>query len=233
MSAAARCGQRPFRTVGGADVVHVDLTPHAQREASAFARLDGEERARWERFRYDGPRRRFALCRAALRALLCERLGCANERLRFAATEHGKPIAFVDGAAQRAAFNVSHSGAHGLIALAPEGRVGVDVEERAPRRDMETLIRAVLTPDEQALLVGLDERGKIDAFYDLWTIKEALLKAFGIGHAFGMRRIEAPLAMRQGAAGGVFRFPNAPGAEWRVERIGAEEFAAAVALEAV
>ena len=166
------------------------------------------------------------LCRAALRAILCE-------RLQFEASEHGKPFALVDGEAQRVSFNVSHSGAHGLVALAAEGRVGVDVEERAPRRDMELLVRSVLTPDEQARLAGLGERDKMYAFYDLWTIKEALLKALGMGHRLDMRRIEAPLGMRQGAADGAFRFPNMPDAEWRVERIGNEEFAASVAHEAV
>ncbi len=233
MPVAARCWWRPHRLIGAAEVTHVDLTPHAVREASAFERLDAEERARWARFHYDSPRRHFALCRAALRAILCERLACPNERLRFEASEHGKPFALVDGEAQRVPFNVSHSGAHGLVALAAEGRLGVDVEERVPRRDMELLIRSVFTPDEQAGLAGLGERDKMYAFYDLWTIKEALLKAFGTGHRLDMRRFEAPQAMRQGAAGGVFRFPNLPDAEWRVERIGNEEFAAAVAHEAV
>ena len=233
MPAAARCWWRPHRNVGAAEVTYVDLTPHAEREAFAFDLLDAEERARWARFRYDGPRRRFALCRAALRALLCERLGRPNERLRFEASEHGKPFALVDGEAQRVSFNVSHSGAHGLIALAAEGRLGVDVEERAPRRDMELLVRSVLTPDEQARLAGLGERDKMYAFYDLWTMKEALLKALGTGLSVDMADFEAPLAARAGAGGVAFRFPRLPDVEWRVARVGNEQFAAAVAHEAV
>ena len=233
MPDAARRWWRPHRSLGAAEVTYVDLMPHAAREAFAFERLDAEERARWARFRYDSPRRRFALCRAALRTLLCERLECPNERLRFEASEHGKPFALVDGEAQRVSFNVSHIGAHGLIALAAEGRLGVDVEERAPRRDMELLVRSVLTPDEQARLAELGERDKMYAFYDLWTMKEALLKALGTGLSVDMAAFEAPLTTRAGAGGAAFRFPRLADAEWRVERLGNEAFAAALAHEAV
>ena len=67
---------RAFRTVGAADVLHVDLAPHAKNEAAAASMLDDDEHRRADRFLYPGPRRRFILLRAALRSLLCDRLGC-------------------------------------------------------------------------------------------------------------------------------------------------------------
>ena len=88
--------------------------------------LDEGEQARWRRYRHDGPRRRFALCRAALRAILRVRLGCRNEELAFGPASHGKPFSVVRGKPANINFNVSHSGEHGLIAVAAEGRLDVD-----------------------------------------------------------------------------------------------------------
>ena len=121
---AAVCWYSPLKIVDTATVVHVDLRKNTAHETVALAWLNECERERWRRFLFDGPRRRFALCRAALRAILCKRLGCENMQLEFETAEYGKPMALVDGMPVSVSFNVSHSGEHGLIAIAPEGRLG-------------------------------------------------------------------------------------------------------------
>ena len=100
---------------------HLSCGPRARRESARRARsplLDDEEKTRWRRFLAVAPRRQFALCRAALRVTLAERLGCSNRRLSFGYGEHGKPFARVDGRRAPVGFNASHSGQHGLIAVA-------------------------------------------------------------------------------------------------------------------
>ena len=222
---------RPFARAGGADVVHVDLSPHPAREAAALERLCGDERARWNRFRHEGRRRQYALCRAALRAVLCGRLGCADEGLSFSETERGKPAAMLSDVPAPVSFSVSHSGVHGLIAVATAGRLGVDVEERVPRRDLDALMVAVLTPDERAEIEAAGAGGRIGRFYGLWTIKEALVKALGTGLQLDPAGFAVPAAMRRGVTTGAFRFPHLPAVTWRVENLGNEHFAAAVAHE--
>ncbi|MYI61411.1 MAG: 4'-phosphopantetheinyl transferase superfamily protein [Gemmatimonadetes bacterium] len=227
----AECWWRPFRKVGCATVLHVDLTAHADREAEAWAWLDEEEQARWQRYQHDGTRRRFALCRAALRAVLCGQLGCRNEQLAFGASDHGKPYAVMQGVAAPVSFNVSHSGAHGLIAVAEAGRLGGDVEERSTPRDLDGLISSVLGPDEQAELALARGGRKLHLFFNFWTIKEALIKALGLGLALDMSRFEIPLAMRHGETTSVFQFPQMPTVRWHIEDLGNEHFAAAIACE--
>lgn len=221
----------PFRRIGEAAVTYVDLSPHPAREADAMAYLDGPERSRWQGYRLAGPRRRFALCRAALRAVLCGQLGCENRQLSFAATGHGKPFALVDGTPAAIEFNVSHGGGHGLIALAPAGRLGVDVEERLPRGDLDGLIGSVLGPGERGELATAGEGRKLHQFYHLWTMKEALLKALGTGISLDMAGFEVPPALRQGGTCATFRFPQLPNVRWRLEDLGNELFAAALAHE--
>ena len=221
----------PFRQVGDATIVHLELTPHTSREASALLWLNEEEHERRQKFEHVGARRRFVLCRAALRAILHEELRCGNERLTFGELRHGKPFALVDGTPASISFNVSHSGKHGLIAIAPNGLLGVDVEERTDRRDFDRLIEAAFGPNEQVDLRRERASGKFQLFYKLWTVKEALIKALGTGLSLDPTTFEAPTAMRQGATTSIYRFPHIPEAKWHVEDMGNEQFAAALAFD--
>ncbi|MCY4582826.1 MAG: 4'-phosphopantetheinyl transferase superfamily protein [Chloroflexi bacterium] len=220
----------PFTTTAGVQVVHVALSPAPACEAEAYGWLDQAERDAWHKY-LPRPRRQFTLCRAALRAILCEQSGCRNDQLSFGAGSHGKPFAMAEGACLPLNFNVSHSGRHGLIALSVAGRLGVDIEERIPRRHLEELIAAVMGPEEQAELAVLREPAKLHRFYRLWTLKEALIKALGTGFSTDPSGFQAPPAMRRGGMTGVFSFPHLPSVAWRLEDIGDERFAAALAYE--
>ena len=228
---AAVCWYSPLKIVDTATVVHVDLRKNTAHETVALAWLNECERERWRRFLFDGPRRRFALCRAALRAILCKRLGCENMQLEFETAEHGKPMALVDGMPVSVSFNVSHSGEHGLIAIAPEGRLGVDVEERVAHRNMDLLIDGVFGPSEQAELASARGGDKIHLFFRLWTIKEALIKALGTGFALDPSTFEVPSEMFSGEMKFAMKLPPAPEVTWQVEDLGNERFAAAIAQE--
>ena len=230
---------QPFATVGNAVIDHVDLTPHAGREASALDWLDEEERARWHRYRHPRPQRQFVLCRAALRAILCGRLGCRNDDLGFAALEHGKPIALVRGTAASVQFNVSHGGRHGLIAFSDGGRLGVDVEERTPRHDPDGAIAKAFAPEERRALAAAEGDCKIRLFFRLWTCKEALIKGLGSGFSLDSASFEIPVSMyhdcrpagRPAIRRAVFTFPHLPEVRWGLQDLSTADFAAAVAHE--
>ena len=212
-------------------MVHVDLVPHPAREREALGWLDEDERSRRDRFRHEGRLREYTLCRAALRAILCDRLVCGNDELSFRESERGKPGALLRGASAPVSFSVSHSGRHGLLAFAPDGRLGVDVEEPVARKDLASLMAAVLTPDERTEIEAAGAEQRLGRFYGLWTVKEALLKALGTGLQLDMAGFEVPPAMRRGVVTGEFRFPHLPAVTWRVDNLGNEHFAAAVAHE--
>ena len=221
---------RPFAAHGGISVVHVDLAPHPRRESEAVRWLDGGARARRSRFLVQRPRREFRLCRAALRALLCRRLGCTNDALAFAAAEHGKPFAVLDGAPAPVSFNVSHSGCHGLIAVADRGRIGVDIEERVIRHDIDGVLRTAFASDEQADLAAASGRQNTELLFRFWTMKEALIKALGSGLSVDTASFTLPAALRRGAErSALFRFPWMPGVEWVLSDLSNAGFAAALA----
>lgn len=224
---------RCFHQTDDATVVYVDLTVGASREAGALDWLDGAELSRRRRFLYPRPRRQFTLCRAALRSLLCSELGCRNGDLSFGTSKFGKPFARIRGIAAPVGFNVSHSGRHGLIALARAGRIGVDVEERTADRDLDGYIRLLLAPGERDALETASGNRKVDLFYSLWTMKEALIKAVGAGLSLDTTKFEIPPTMVRGTRSGIFRFGETPAVAWRLQNIGNTAFAAAIAHELV
>ena len=212
-------------------VYHVDLTPNPAREAAARALLNEEESERAGRFYFAEPRRRFVLCRAALRSLICERLGCNNSDLDFYPTAYGKPIALVEDVPADVNFSVSHSGGHGLIAIAGKPLVGVDIEDRNARLPLDQLMDSVPSLRERQELATLEPDASKRSFLDMWTLKEALIKAVGLGLRMPLQDIEIPDTMKSGTASGMIIVPQAPGIRWRLTRLGGAEFAAAIAQE--
>lgn len=138
-------------------------------------------RAEWQRaqrLRRHADVVRAVATRAALRRLLSAHTGIAPEKLVFTQNAYGKPaLENADGPA----FNVSHSGHVALIALAPGGAVGVDIERCRPEAELAPLQGLVLSPSEQ-----LDHALP---FMERWVVKEAVLKALGLGIADHLRSL--------------------------------------------
>jgi 4'-phosphopantetheinyl transferase len=84
------------------------------------------------------------------------------------------------------AISVSHSGVLVACATAPAGEIGVDVQQYHVRRSTEALARAHYCPAEIDWLRAAPP----GAFYMLWTLKEAYLKALGCGLSGGLDRLE-------------------------------------------
>ena len=62
-------------------------------------------------------------------------------------------------------------------------------------------------------------------------MKEALIKALGVGFSMDISAFEIPPAVRRGSPEATFRFPHDPAVRWRLQNLGNARFAAAVAHE--
>ncbi len=222
---------RPFRRIDEIDVFYVDLAPNDRFEAAAFGLLNADERTRWGKFMFPGPKRRFALCRGALRKHISDRVGCTNDQLTFGENEHGKPYALVSGRHVPISFNVTHSGRHGLLAFGSSARLGVDIEERVSNRHIDLLSETVFGPNERSEIKSVEGQRKIAMFFKLWTVKEALVKALGVGMSLDTSEFEVPEAMRRGDKRSEFVFPHLPKIRWQLEDISDRRFSAAIAYE--
>ena len=87
-------------------------------------------------------------------------------------------------------FNWSHSGDHALIAVARGIAPGIDVERRRPQPRALPLARRFFGSEEAAALAALPETARSIAFLEIWTAKEAVLKAHGRGIGYGLQRLQ-------------------------------------------
>lgn len=148
--------------------------------------LSEEERARARAFHFEADRRRYFLAYGKLRILLSQYLEqdsqqVAPQDLIFQKGPQGKP--YFNEVHQ---FNLSHSGDYLLLAFGKTHALGIDVEMHQARTRVLALARRFFATAEIAYLEGLPEARRSQGFYDLWTQKEALLKAQGLGLAQGL-----------------------------------------------
>jgi len=101
-------------------------------------------------------------------------LSIAPQQIQIKYTELGRPI-LGDGL-PRVNFSIAHSGAYVVMACSKDEQVGVDIEHIDAKINPEELAPTVFSESERQL-IGRN----IDAFFMLWTKKEALFKAHGTG----------------------------------------------------
>jgi 4'-phosphopantetheinyl transferase len=176
---------RPAPAPGEAVLVLAHLDVSSQRLDGLRATFAPREAERFQSFATDELRFRWGTARGALREVLGAALGCAPQEVRFRYGAHGKPQL----AGSPLHFNISHSGALALIALA-HVEVGVDVELPRPRRT-DAIARRFYAPGEVERLFAIeDAAARADAFFRLWTCKEAFLKVTGEGLSRSTRSYE-------------------------------------------
>lgn len=162
---------------------HLEVGP--RRLAALRASFSPREEERFQSFASDGLRSRWGAARGILREVLGRALGRPPDQVRFGYGSHGKPH-LPD---ERLLFNISHSGSLAVIALATV-EVGVDVELPRKRRS-DAIARRFYTPGEiERLFAEADADRRADAFFRLWTCKEAFLKVTGEGLSRSTRSYE-------------------------------------------
>lgn len=170
---------------------NLDLPPEQVQELERT--LSEDEKARAMRFHFEKHRRRFIVTRSSLRELLAQYLDLAPQDIKFEYSPKGKPFL----AGQQLQFNVSHSHELALYGFARSRRIGVDLEQIRPVKDLEQLAARFFCPSEAEILQALSGPEKETAFFQIWTAKEAYLKAIGEGLAGGLDRVEVSLASGQ------------------------------------
>jgi 4'-phosphopantetheinyl transferase len=143
--------------------------------------LSPDEHKRAERFAYDHLRRRYIAGRGQLRLLLGSYLQIAPAQVEFVYGPAGKPHLADPAAANRLAFNLAHSEDVALLAFTRGRRVGTDIEQKRDVFDLSLIASRYFSHLEQASLFALPRAEQVEAFYRIWTRKEAFLKAVGDG----------------------------------------------------
>ena len=146
----------------------------------ALAWLNAEERDRYHRYRHDTDRLMFALGRAMARRLVGRALDLAPDAWQWREGPHGRPEIAAPATALH--FNLAHSAGLVCCALATGREVGIDVEHRGRERTDQAIVARFCAPAEAAD-IDINRPDWHDRFLKYWTLKEAYLKARGLGIA--------------------------------------------------
>ncbi|GLQ46108.1 hypothetical protein GCM10007862_11590 [Dyella lipolytica] len=141
--------------------------------------LDANERARAARFHFERDYLAYVMAHAIWRIALSVCLGTETDRVPLTHTSNGQPQ--LPGTSL--STSLSHSGNYVAMAICGAPTVGIDIEQSPPRIVLDDLLTTICTPAEAAALQELPPAARTQTLLTLWTRKEALLKAFGVGLA--------------------------------------------------
>jgi 4'-phosphopantetheinyl transferase len=143
--------------------------------------LSPDESGRAERLRPGPGRDMFIATRGILRRILSLYLGEEPGDIEFGYGKGGKP--FVRGTENTPpiSFNLSHSHEVAMYAFAAGREIGIDVERLRDVRKPEDVIRRFFSETENEFYRSRPEGLKLEAFFRLWTFREASVKASGRG----------------------------------------------------
>jgi 4'-phosphopantetheinyl transferase len=175
--------------------------------------LSVEESARAARFVRPRDRLTYVVAHGLLRRTLSRYADVDPREWVFDEGEHGKPR-LAARHAPALAFNLTH--ADGLVACvigSPGRAIGIDAEPIDRRvMDLMAIARRFFSPSEVASLEGRALERRQLLFVELWTLKEAYVKAVGQGLSHGFESFGFEIDDRGGL---VFRTQHADSRAWQ------------------
>jgi 4'-phosphopantetheinyl transferase len=168
--------------------------------AALYGVLSAEEQARVQNYRSEKNRVQAIISRGYLRFLLGRYLDVDPVTVPILTTEFGKPY-LPDNAIS---FNVSHAMEQLVYGLTVSRNIGVDIESIARKVDHLGIAERFFTEEEIMAIKSVSEDARAAEFLKYWTLKEAYLKATGMGLAGSLHSFSV--------------VPDPAGAVYRIQR---------------
>jgi 4'-phosphopantetheinyl transferase len=170
---------------------------HPVRAEQCKMMLSSEERERAARFHFQEDRESYLVAHSLTRGVLAELTRTKPAELTFELGSHGRPELVQPEQPGRLRFNLSHTRGMVACAVTLEHDIGVDVERIERRVEIDSLARNVFSEAEREALDRLEPTAKRRRFFELWTLKEAYIKAVGKGLSLPLRAITLELGSGQ------------------------------------
>lgn len=155
----------------------------------AFNLLSADEQQRANNFYFKKHQRRFIVSHAMLRIILAQYAKIAPKNLSFSSHKNGKPFLIDFPNIQ---FNLSHSGEAALVAISKDSPLGIDLEF-FKKSSFAGIAKQMFSARENNILNNSSFSIKPMVFFKIWTQKEAVIKADGIGMNSFTKNFEVPV----------------------------------------
>jgi 4'-phosphopantetheinyl transferase len=168
--------------VGQIDVWLTSLRDICRDLVSDYLRLLSEpERARWQRFLAPDAQLQYLVSRALVRTTLSRYANVDEHEWQFETNRYGRPHVSQPQFLRDIQFNLSNTTGLVVCAVARDCDIGVDVENVSRTLDIEALAPAVFAATELSDVRQSSPKDRRNLFYSYWTLKEAYIKARGMG----------------------------------------------------
>lgn len=175
-------------------IAHPAHETHQARRDLYASWLSADERDRESRLKFEQDRHRFRVTRAMVRRVLGAYLGIDPAACEFRAEEHGRPVLVNDTGPAPLTFNLSHADDLILLGVTRARAIGVDVERLRGKKNAAQLAERFFAPFERERVVAEPDASREDLFVRYWTLKEAYIKARGIGLSLPLEKFGFTLA---------------------------------------
>ena len=213
------CVGRPALSIGEMHVWTAHLVDGQHATADLLAILSQEESAQAAQFSFERDRMRFIQAHGIVRQILSNYLDADAATLIFARTHHGKPYLIPRANGPHLEFSVSRSSDCCMLAVQLDHSIGIDVEKVRDLRRASDIVQSYFTPAESKALAALRGAVRRDAFFALWTHKEATVKGLGISLAAHLGRIEFDLDPAGGLRLAAWDGDQSVAQKWSVARL--------------
>lgn len=159
-----------------------------QHKKELWQSLSDKEKIQAEGFINNTLKNNYILSHGLLRHLLSLYIKSNPKNIQYSVNQFGKPFLKNDNCTLQ--FNMSHSKDYAAYIIALEDQVGIDIEWKDKSINIEEVSELVLSQKEISLFNKLNSKEKFPAFYDIWTKKEAIIKAIGQGLSYPIETIE-------------------------------------------
>lgn len=169
-------------------------------------------------FRFESDRAAYAAAHLLLRSALtwCAP-GIPPATWELTSDRLERPEVVAPNTCPKLRFNISHTRSLVACLVTREIDCGVDVEVRRQVEDMEALAARVLSPAELSGLMALPESLRPTRFFSYWTLKEAYVKARGLGLSLPLDAVSFDLGV-EGIGITIDPSLNDHGRDWQFEQ---------------
>lgn len=152
--------------------------------------LSRDERRRASEYYLHRDRQRFTVGRGILRKILATYLDTKAKDVRILYGPFGKPELDYPSDGDSIEFNVSHSNELVLYSITKARKVGIDLEHIHDIWEIEKIVNRYFSEPEKETFGTLPKSQRREAFFTLWTRKEAYSKALGYGQYLPFKTME-------------------------------------------
>ena len=149
--------------------------------------LSKDELNRAEKFHHKKDELCYITARGALKQILSNYINIPTNDISFSYNEFGKPYLSKKINSLDIQFNISHSNNFIIFAFTLNHTIGVDIEKIHPKKDISGIAKLVFSIAEYNQWLQCPPENKLNLFYQLWTYKEAIIKAIGKGFSYNTK----------------------------------------------